>query len=421
MNDKIIIKGAREHNLKNISLTIPRDKLIVFTGVSGSGKSSLAFDTLYADGQRRYVESLSSYARQFLGQMDKPDVDSIEGLSPAISIDQKSTSNNPRSTVGTVTEIYDYLRLLYARVGIPHCPICGDPIFQQTVDQMTDQILALPQGTKIQVMAPVIRNRKGQHKTELENAKRQGYVRARIDGNLYELSEEIELDKNKKHSIEVIVDRLKISDDIRARLTGSIETALSLTGSLVIINVIDGEDIMFSQSYSCPEHSISVEELSPQMFSFNNPAGACPKCTGLGTFMKVDPDLIINRNLTVKEGAIKASGWYYAEGGIAQMYYEGLAEHYKFSLDVPFKDLPQKAKDLLLYGTQGEKITVKRETGNMSGAYYTNFEGVVNNLERRFRESQSQWMKEEIAGCMSSENCPDCGGKRLNPIARAVT
>ena len=420
-NDKIVIKGARENNLKNIDLTIPRDKLVVFTGLSGSGKSSLAFDTLYADGQRRYVESLSSYARMFLGQMEKPNVDSIEGLSPAISIDQKSTSNNPRSTVGTVTEIYDYLRLLYARIGIPHCPVCGRVIAQQTVDQMTDQVLSLPEGTKIQVLAPVVRNRKGMHKQEFENAKRQGYVRVRVDGIIYDLSEDIELEKNKKHNVEVIVDRLKINESIRSRLAGSIETAIALTGSMVVINVIDGEDMLFSQSYSCPDHGISVGELSPTMFSFNNPAGACPKCTGLGTFMKVDPELIVKKDLSIREGAIRASGWYFAEGGIAQMYYEGLANHFGFSLDVPFKDLPQKAKDVILYGTGEEKILMKRESNSMNGTYTTAFEGIVNNLERRFRETQSQWMQDEIAECMSSENCPDCHGKRLNPISLAVT
>ncbi|WMJ84308.1 excinuclease ABC subunit UvrA [Oscillospiraceae bacterium LTW-04] len=419
--DQIIIKGAREHNLKNIDLTIPRDQLVVFTGLSGSGKSSLAFDTLYADGQRRYVESLSSYARQFLGQMEKPNVDSIEGLSPAISIDQKSTSNNPRSTVGTVTEIYDYLRLLYARIGIPHCPICGREISQQTVDQMVDRILTLPEKTKIQVMAPVIRGRKGTHQQELDSARRSGYVRVRVDGHMHDLSENITLEKNKKHTIEVVIDRLVVSPAIRSRLAGSIETALSLTGSLVLIDVVDGEELLFSQSYSCPEHDISIDDLAPRMFSFNSPFGACEKCTGLGTFMKVDPDLVLpNKNLSVREGAIKASGWYYAEGGIAQMYYEGLAEHYGFSLDVPFKKLPKSAQDILLFGNNGEKITVRRETGSMRGAYHTDFEGVVNNLERRFRETSSQWMKEEIASWMSSVLCPDCHGERLKPVSLAV-
>lgn len=420
--NEIVIKGAKEHNLKNIDLTIPRDKLVVFTGLSGSGKSSLAFDTLYADGQRRYMESLSSYARMFLGQMEKPNVESIEGLSPAISIDQKSTSNNPRSTVGTVTEIYDYLRLLWARIGIPHCPVCGREITQQTVDQMVDKILALPEKTKIQVMAPVVRGRKGTQQQELDAARRSGYVRVRVDGNMYDLSEEIKLEKNKKHSVDIVVDRLVVSDSIRSRLAGSIETALSLTGALVLIDVINGEEMLFSQSYSCPEHGISVEELSPRMFSFNNPFGACEKCTGLGTFMKIDPDLVVpNKKLSIKQGCIKASGWYYFEGGMTQMYYEGLAEHYGFSLDTPFEKLPGKIQDIILYGNNGEKITVRRETGTMSGAYHTSFEGVVNNLERRFRETSSQWVKEEIAGWMNSVLCPDCHGERLKPVSLAVT
>ena len=420
--DQIIIKGAKEHNLKNIDLTIPRDKLVVFTGLSGSGKSSLAFDTLYADGQRRYVESLSSYARQFLGQMEKPNVESIEGLSPAISIDQKSTSNNPRSTVGTVTEIYDYLRLLYARIGIPHCPVCGREITQQTVDQMVDRVLALPERTKIQVMAPVVRGRKGEHQKEFDSARRSGYVRVRVDGNLYDLSEAIKLEKNKKHTIEIVVDRLVVSPSIRSRLAGSIETALALTGSLVLIDVVGGEELLFSQSYSCPDHDISIEELTPRMFSFNNPYGACETCTGLGTFMKVDPDLVVpNKKLSIRQGAIKASGWYYAEGGIAQMYYEGLAEHYGFSLDEPFGKLPKQAQQILLYGNNGEKITVRRETDSIKGAYHTDFEGIVNNLERRFRETSSQWMKEEIAGWMSSVLCPSCHGERLKAASLAVT
>ncbi|MEG1448886.1 MAG: excinuclease ABC subunit UvrA, partial [Oscillospiraceae bacterium] len=317
--DKIVIKGAREHNLKNVSLEIPRDKLIVFTGLSGSGKSSLAFDTIYADGQRRYVESLSSYARQFLGQMEKPNVESIEGLSPAISIDQKTTSKNPRSTVGTVTEINDYLRLLFARIGVPHCPTCGKEITQQTVDQMVDKVLELEEKTKIQILAPIIRSRKGQHIKELEKAKKSGYVRVRVDGNIYDLSEEIVLDKNKKHTIEIVIDRLVIKDDIRKRLADSIETALSLANGLVVVSSSGGEEFLFSQNYSCPDHNISIPELSPNMFSFNNPNGACPKCTGLGTFMKASPDLVIpNKNLSIREGAIRASGWYYAEGGIAQ-------------------------------------------------------------------------------------------------------
>ena len=419
--DKIVIKGAREHNLKNIDLEIPRDKLIVFTGLSGSGKSSLAFDTIYADGQRRYVESLSSYARQFLGQMEKPDVDSIEGLSPAISIDQKTTSKNPRSTVGTVTEIYDYLRLLYARIGRPHCPICGRPIEQQTVDQMVDRVMALPAGTRVQVMAPTVRGRKGEHIKEFDAARRSGYVRVRVDGNLYDLSEEIKLEKNKKHTIEIVVDRLVIKPEIRSRLADSLETALSLAGGIALVDA-DGQELTFSSNYACPEHDISIEELNPRMFSFNAPYGACEKCTGLGTFLKVDPDLVIpNKRLTIREGAIRASGWYYAEGGIAQMYYEGLAEHYHFSLDVPVGKLPKEAIEVLLYGSKGEKILMHRESGTTRGSYYTEFEGIVNNLERRFRETNSSWMREEITNWMNSVECPVCHGDRLNKTVLAVT
>ncbi len=420
--DKIIIKGAREHNLKNIDVELPRDKLIVMTGLSGSGKSSLAFDTIYADGQRRYVESLSSYARQFLGQMDKPDVDSIEGLSPAISIDQKTTSRNPRSTVGTVTEIYDYLRLLYARIGIPHCPICGREISQQTVDQMVDTILKLPQGTRFQVLAPVVRGRKGTHVKEFEAAARSGFARVRVDNNLYELDEEIKLEKNIKHTIEIVVDRLVMNDEVRSRLADSIETALGLTGSLVTIDVIDGEPMTFSQSYACPEHGVSIEELAPRMFSFNNPFGACEKCTGLGTFMKVDPDLVLpNKNLTLAEGAVKASGWYYATGSISEMYYKGLGKRYGFTLNTKIKDFSPEAVDALLYGTKGEKLTLYRETENGVGRYMTDFEGIINNLERRFRETSSDWMKEEIAGVMNGVECPDCHGDRLKETSLAVT
>ncbi len=419
--DKIVIKGARAHNLKNINLEIPRDQLVVFTGLSGSGKSSLAFDTIYADGQRRYVESLSSYARQFLGQMDKPDVDSIEGLSPAISIDQKTTSKNPRSTVGTVTEIYDYLRLMYARIGIPHCPVCGREIRQQTVDQMVDRVLQLPAGTRIQILAPVVRQRKGEHVKEFDAARRSGYVRVRVDGSLYDLSEEIKLEKNKKHTIEIVVDRLVVREDIASRLADSLETAIGLTGGLVTVDAA-GEELTFSQSYSCPDHDISIEELSPRMFSFNNPYGACEKCTGLGTFLKIDPDLVIpNKNLTIEEGAIRASGWYYADGGIVQMYMEGLARHYGFSLKTPVKDLPKDVIDVLLYGSKGEKIQVQRETGTMKGSYLIEFEGIVNNLERRFRETNSTWMREEIAGLMNSVECPVCHGDRLKSTALAVT
>ncbi|WP_040196907.1 excinuclease ABC subunit UvrA [Candidatus Soleaferrea massiliensis] len=420
--DKIIIKGAREHNLKNIDIEIPRDKLVVVTGLSGSGKSSLAFDTIYADGQRRYVESLSSYARQFLGQMEKPDVDYIEGLSPAISIDQKTTSKNPRSTVGTVTEIYDYLRLLYARIGIPHCPVCGKPIKQQTVDQMVDKTMALPEGSKIQIMAPVVRGRKGEHIKELDAARRSGFVRVRVDGNLYDLSEEIKLNKNQKHTIEVVVDRLVVKPEIASRLSDSIETALGLSGGLIIVDVVDGKEMMFSQNYACPEHNISIEELTPRMFSFNNPFGACQKCSGLGTFLKVDPDIVIpNKNLTIREGAIRASGWYYAEGGIAQMYMEGLAKHYDFSLDVPVKKLPKRILDIILYGSGGERFSMKRENGVVNGTYYTDFEGIVNNLERRFRETNSEWMRTEITSYMNAVLCPECHGERLNKSALSVT
>ena len=421
--DQIVIKGAREHNLKNVDVTIPRDKLVVFTGLSGSGKSSLAFDTIYADGQRRYVESLSSYARMFLGQMEKPDVDSIEGLSPAISIDQKTTSKNPRSTVGTVTEIYDYLRLLYARIGVPHCPVCGREITQQTVDQIVDQILSLPEKTRVQILAPVIRGRKGEHQKELESARKSGYVRVRVDGILYDLSEEIKLEKNKKHNIEIVVDRLAVSDSIKSRLTDSIETALRLSGGLVIADVPGGEEMLFSQNYACPDHGVSIGELEPRMFSFNNPMGACPTCTGLGTFMKVDPDMVIpNKNLSIREGAIKASGWYIGESGtIAQMYYEALAKHYGFSLDTPVKELTKKQLDALLYGTKGERIHMIRKKEYGTGSYDTEFEGIVNNLERRFRETQSSFIRDEITQVMSSVPCPDCHGERLKPEYLAVT
>ena len=420
--NEIIIKGAREHNLKNVDLTIPRDKLVVFTGLSGSGKSSLAFDTIYADGQRRYVESLSSYARMFLGQMEKPDVDSIEGLSPAISIDQKTTSKNPRSTVGTVTEIYDYLRLLYARIGVPHCPVCGREIKQQSVDQMVDQILSYPERTRVQILAPVVRGRKGEHAKAFESARKSGFVRVRVDGNLYDLSEEIKLEKNKKHHIEIIVDRITVSESIRSRLTDSIETALNLGEGLMIADV-NGEDLTFSQSYACPEHGISVGELEPRMFSFNNPQGACPKCTGLGTFMKVDPDMIVpNTNLSIRQGAIKASGWYIGDSGtIAQMYYEALAAHYGFTLDTPWKELTEAQRRAILFGTDGERIHMVRQKEYGTGTYDTEFEGIVNNLERRFRETQSSWVRDEITQVMSSVLCPECHGRRLKPEYLAVT
>ena len=421
-NDKIVIKGAKENNLKNVDVTIPRDKLVVMTGLSGSGKSSLAFDTIYADGQRRYMESLSSYARMFLGQMEKPNVESIEGLSPAISIDQKTTSKNPRSTVGTVTEIYDYLRLLYARIGIPHCPVCGREIKQQTVDQMVDAIMELPEGTRFQILAPVVKGQKGTHVKEFDAAKRQGFVRVRVNGNIYDLEEDISLEKNKKHNIEIVVDRLSIREDIASRLAQSLETALSLTNGTVVIDVIGGEEMLFSQNFACPEHGISIDELAPRMFSFNNPFGACEKCSGLGVFMRVDPELILpNKKLSIDQGAIKASGWYYAEGSVSRMYYRGLAQRYGFTLSTPLKDLSKEALDALLYGTKGEKLDLYRETDRGMSKYQTEFEGIIPNLERRFRETNSNWVKEEISGVMSGIECPECHGDRLKPEILAVT
>ncbi|MGN0601486.1 MAG: excinuclease ABC subunit UvrA [Oscillospiraceae bacterium] len=422
-NNEIKIKGAREHNLKNVDLTLPRDKLIVMTGLSGSGKSSLAFDTIFADGQRRYMESLSSYARQFLGQMEKPDVDSITGLSPAISIDQKTTSKNPRSTVGTVTEIYDYLRLLYARIGVPHCPVCGREIRQQTVDQIVDKILELPQGTKIQLLAPIVRGRKGEHVKELEQARKSGYVRVRIDGITFDLSEEIKIEKNKKHTIEIVVDRLVVKPDIKSRLTDSIEIVSGLTGGLLTVDVIDGEELHFSQNYSCPEHNISIEELTPRMFSFNNPFGACEKCTGLGVFKKIDPKLIVpNKELSIRQGAIKASGWNNLDdGSIAMMYYNAISETYGISLDEPVKNLDPDALDIFLYGTQGQKMKLTRETGNYKAEYIGDFEGVVNNLERRYAESTSDYSKADIESYMSDEKCPSCKGERLKKESLSVT
>ncbi len=420
--DRIVVHGAREHNLKNIDVTIPRDKLVVLTGLSGSGKSSLAFDTIYAEGQRRYVESLSSYARMFLGQMEKPDVDMIDGLSPAISIDQKTTSKNPRSTVGTVTEIYDYLRLLYARIGIPHCPICGREIKQQTVDQIVDQVLSLPEKTRVQVLAPVVRGRKGTHQKEFEGARKSGFVRARVDGLLYDLNEPVELNKNQKHTIEIVVDRLVIKEDVRSRLADSIEVGASLTGGIVVVNVVDGEDITFSQNYACPEHGVSVDELTPRMFSFNNPFGACKKCTGLGVFMRVDPALIIpDARLSINKGGLKASGWAMEGSTIAAMYMRGLSEHYGFSLDTPIGDLPKDVVDVLLYGTKGEKIKLHRTGEYGSGTYQAPFEGVINNLERRFKETSSNWIKEEIEGYMSAVPCDACHGRRLSPESLGVT
>ncbi len=419
----LTVKGAKEHNLKNVDISIPRDKLIVFTGLSGSGKSSLAFDTIYAEGQRRYVESLSSYARQFLGQMEKPNVESIEGLSPAISIDQKTTSKNPRSTVGTVTEIYDYLRLLYARAGIPHCPECGREISRQTVDDITKQVLALDEDTKIQIMAPIARGKKGEYAKELESIRKQGFARVRIDGIIYDLSEEIKLEKNIKHNIEVVVDRLIIKDGIRSRLADSIETATNLTEGLLLVDVAGSEEMLFSLNYACPEHGVSIEELEPRSFSFNNPFGACPKCSGIGVLMQVDPKMVVpDPNLSIRQGAIKASGWSVSDGGtIAQMYYEGIANAYDFSLDTPFKDLPKKAKDIIFYGTNGKKIKLERKSEYGSGTYMTDFEGVINNLERRYRETTSEWSRGEIEAYMSTVKCPECGGARLRKESLCVT
>lgn len=419
----IIVKGAREHNLKNVDVEIPRDKLVVFTGLSGSGKSSLAFDTIYAEGQRRYVESLSSYARQFLGQMEKPQVDYIEGLSPAISIDQKTTSKNPRSTVGTVTEIYDYLRLLYARIGIPHCPVCGREISRQTVDDIVDSVLELPEGTKIQVMAPIARGKKGQFVKELESAKKDGYVRVRVDGILYDLSEKIELDKNKKHNIEIVVDRLVVKESIRSRLADSIETATGLSNGILLVDVIGGEEKLYSLDYACPEHGVSIEELEPRMFSFNNPFGACPTCSGLSVFMKPDPNLIVpDKNLSLRQGAIKASGWNNADGGtIAQMYMEGIANKYDFTLDTPFKDIPADGVDAIMYGTKGEKLKLTRRNEYGTGSYMTAFEGICNNIERRYKETTSDWSRAELEQCMSTVKCPDCHGARLRKESLCVT
>lgn len=421
-SDKIVIKGAREHNLKNIDVEIPRDKLVVMTGLSGSGKSSLAFDTIYAEGQRRYVESLSSYARMFLGQMEKPSVDTIDGLSPAISIDQKTTSKNPRSTVGTVTEIYDYLRLLYARIGVPHCPVCGQPIHQQTVDQIADKIMALPQGSKIQIMAPVVRSKKGEHKKEFDNARKSGFARVRVDGIIYDLLEDIVLEKNKKHTVEIVVDRLVVSDSIVSRLADSIEVASKLSNGIIVVNVIDGEDLTFSQNYACPEHGISFEELSPRMFSFNNPFGACEKCTGLGVFLRVDPKRIIpDKNKSISQGGLKGSGWALDGNTIALMYLEGMAEKYNFSLDTPIKDLPDDVVHKLLYGTNGEELRLVRKGMWKAGEFYKPFEGIIPNLERRFKETTSAWIKEEIQSYMTEIPCDECNGKRLSKLSLSVT
>lgn len=423
MIKNIVVKGAREHNLKNIDIEIPRDKLVVFTGLSGSGKSSLAFDTIYAEGQRRYVESLSSYARMFLGQMDKPDVDYIEGLSPAISIDQKTTSKNPRSTVGTVTEIYDYLRLLWARIGVPHCPVCGREISQQTVDQIVDKLLELPERTKIQVLAPIARGKKGEFVKEINDIRKQGFVRCRIDGEIVDLQDEIKLSKTKKHNIEVVVDRLVIKDGIQSRLTDSVETAIKIGNGLLIIDIIGEKEELFSLNYACPEHGVSIEEMSPRMFSFNNPFGACKKCDGLGTFKEIDPDLIIpDKKMSINQGAIKASGWNVAEGSsIARMYMEALAKEYNFSLDMPVEMINDEGLNAILYGTDGKKLKMKRVTSYGSGTYLSEFEGIINNLKRRYAETTSDYARTAIEEVMQECTCGECKGSRLKPEAMAVT
>ena len=422
-NKRIIIKGAKEHNLKNIDVDIPRDKLVVFTGLSGSGKSSLAFDTIYAEGQRRYVESLSSYARQFLGQMDKPDVDYIEGLSPAISIDQKTTSKNPRSTVGTVTEIYDYIRLLYARIGIPHCPICGREITMQTVDQIVENVMKLETGTKFQVLSPIVKGKKGEHVKEFEHARKSRFVRARVDGLIYDLSENISLEKNKKHSIEIVVDRLVMNDDIASRLADSIETASKLSGGNIIIDVIGKEEMLFSQNYACPEHGVSIDELAPRMFSFNSPFGACDECDGLGYSMKIDPDLIFtDKKLSINQGAIKVSGWSSEDSGsIAKMYYNALGDKYGFNLDTPINEISKDGINAILFGTNGEKLKMERTTSYGSSSYYSDFEGIINNLKRRYNQTTSEWSKNEIEQYMSMCSCEKCKGARLKPEVLSVT
>ena len=423
MRDKIIIRGAREHNLKNIDVEIKRDTLTVVTGISGSGKSSLAFDTVYAEGQRRYVESLSSYARQFLGQMEKPDVDAIDGLSPAIAIDQKTTSKNPRSTVGTVTEIYDYMRLLWARIGVPHCPKCGKEIRQQTVDQIIDQLMALPEGTRLQLLAPVIRAKKGEHQKIFESAQKDGFVRVRVDGEIRDLSEEIKLEKNKKHTIEIVVDRIVIRPGLESRLTDSVETAAKLSGGLVVADLMGKGELLFSQNYACPDCGVSMEELTPRLFSFNNPYGACPKCDGLGMKLEIDPDRIVpNRKLSINQGAIKASGYSTLdETSMARMYFNALSERYGFSLDTPFEELSEEAQNLILYGNNGEKLELHWKRHGGSGTYEHAFEGVIPNLQRRYKESWSQSMKEEIEECMSPIPCAACKGDRLKKEVLAVT
>jgi len=423
MNDQIIIKGARENNLKNIDVNIPRDKLVVLTGLSGSGKSSLAFETVYAEGQRRYVESLSSYARQFLGQMDKPDVDVIENLSPAISIDQKTTSKNPRSTVGTITEIYDYLRLLYANIGLPHCPICGKEIRQQTIDQIVDRILSHESGTKAQIIAPVIRGRKGEYRSLLDDMRKSGFARAIVDGIQYNLDEEIPLDKNKKHNIDIIVDRIVIKEEARGRIADSAETAAKIGNGMVVLDIINGERILFSQKYACPDHEVTIEELVPRLFSFNNPFGACPSCTGLGTLLQVDPDLVVpDKSVSLREGAIMASGWNAKDpSSIGTMYFSAIANEYGFTLDTPFADIPEAGKQAVLYGTGNKKLHLKRPFGGGNSEYDAPFEGVIHNLERRYKETNSDFMRNELENFMSTIPCPDCHGHRLNKMALAVT
>ncbi len=423
MKDKIYIKGACEHNLKNVDVEIPRDKLVVITGLSGSGKSSLAFDTIYAEGQRRYMESLSSYARQFLGLMEKPDVEFIEGLSPAISIDQRTTSKNPRSTVGTVTEIYDYFRLMFARIGIPHCPQCGKVIAQQTVDQMVDAVMALEEGTRIQVLAPVVRGRKGEYTKLIQDARKNGYVRIRVDGEIMEINEEIQLDKKRKHTIEIVVDRLIVRPEIQKRLTDSIETSLNLAGGLLVIDVMGKEEMLFSQNFSCAECGISIEELTPRMFSFNNPFGACTNCSGLGTLMKIDPDLVlVDRTKALTEGALATSGWNFTnEDAYSRMYLDALANHYGFDINTPVEKLPPEILDKILYGTGNEKIKVEYDRAYGSGSFMTTFEGVISSMERRYRETKSDGQKEYYESYMSNIPCQECEGKRLKKESLAVT
>ena len=423
MEKNLIVKGAREHNLKNVSVEIPRDKLVVFTGLSGSGKSSLAFDTIYAEGQRRYMESLSSYARQFLGIMEKPDVVSIDGLSPAISIDQKTTSKNPRSTVGTVTEIYDYLRLLYARIGVPHCPVCGKEIAKQSIDQIVDKVLALPEGTKFQILAPIAKGKKGEFQKELESVRKSGYSRVRIDGIMYDLSEKVKLEKNITHNIEVIVDRLIMKEGINSRLTDSLESAFALTEGTAIVDVIGGEEILFSQNFACPDHGSCMDELEPRMFSFNNPFGACPTCSGLSVFMRVSEDLIVpDKKLSINQGAIRGTGWSKSDAStISGMYYNALAEKYNFTLDTPFNKISPEGQKAIFYGTNGERIKMVRENEYGSGTYMTEFEGIINNLERRYKETTSDWSRKDIEQYMTACPCPDCKGARLKPAPLAVT